>query len=483
MRLALVSIFALFSSMVTSSNAAVSGYKFQELRELTPKDSTTGYGDRIRRTMHLLSTSTKERPSKVRILFYGQSITRQNYSRKIIEAKLRAEYPHAQLEVLNPAIGGYQSPKSVHTMFHTLIPEQPDLVVFHVYGGESDGSYEQIIRNVRTYTTAELIVATHHLGNYGEARDRQKDAASRLRRELAEKHGSELVEIRGNWRRYLKQHALKATDLLRDSVHHNTHGGELWGALQARHFEVQPADPQNWQSRITRIDLRQSREGKLGRVVFKPKQWIQSENGLRSTENGSPLRIEFEGTRVDVISRSGNGQADIRIDGKRPTAIPETWSATLPSSTPIDYRPAIMRIGLPGLPVAETWTLTVNPLSKDGRNCDYALQGSKSGFQGNGSHTDVFRSADGIIELNPKMFTFSDAIRIKKKPIPTPFKVTWKTYNRSLDEWECRPVDSSNPGGQITLVQQLKNGPHTLEVIPRSGAIEIEQVIIHRPAE
>lgn len=366
-------------------------------------------------------------------------------------------------------------------MFHTLIPEQPDLVVFHVYGGENDGSYERIIQNIRSHTTAELMVATHHLDNYGEARDRQKDAASRLRRDLAKKHGSELVEIRKEWVRYLKAHDLKASDLLSDNVHHNPHGGELWGALQARHFEVQPANPKDWEARVCRIDLRASRQGRLGRVTYDPKQWRKTADGLLAATTGAPLRIEFEGSRVDVISRNGTGRADIRVDGKRPSKFLETWSATLPSSTPIDYRPAIMRVGLTGLPVAETWKLTVTSVSQDGRTYDYLVRGSLSGDQGRGNQVGVFKSNNGIIELDPRMFTFSDAIRIRKKPIPTPFNVTWKTYNRSLDQWRRQAADASNPSGQVTLVQQLKNDTHVLEIIPRSGAIEIEQIIVHRP--
>lgn len=454
-------------------------YPFQHLREMPPLESGKVYGDRIRRTMHLLSTSTAEAPNQVRIVFFGQSITRQDYSRKIIEASLRQRFPHAELEVLNTAIGGYQAPRSVHTMFHTLIPHQPDLVVFHVYGGESDGSYEQILKNIRQHTTAELICVTHHLDNYNEERTRQKDAASVLRRELADQYGAELVEVRGDWRRYLNRHDLPVTEFLSDNIHHNVHGGELWGALQERHFRVVESDPESWQNRVTTIKLNdRETDGALGEVLLEGGARIEKGSGLVLDEPGQSMRLTFRGTRVDLISRGGQGVADITVDGHKPSRFLETWSATLPTSTPIDYRPAIMRVGLGGSPVEETWTVTFDEVSEDGKAFTYDVAGSRSGKQGRGDHSGMFRSDNGIIELDPAMFTLSHAIQIKKKPLETPFSVTWEVKNRSLDRWV-----QDSAAGQVTLVQQLPNGEHVLEVKSLSGSFQIEKVLIYRPDE
>jgi len=385
-------------------------YNFKLLKELPEPDSSVCYGEKIRRTMHLLSTSTKEKPNKVKILFYGQSITRQDNSRKIIEAKLREEFPHAQLEVLNPAIGGYEAPRSVLTIHHTLIPEQPDLVVFHVYGGEEDGTYEEILKLIRERTSAELICVTHHLDNYGPEIDAKKDAASQLRRELAEKYEAELVDVREEWRRYLEMHDLKVYDFLVDKIHLNTHGGELWGALQARHFQVRPTNPEEWEDQVMRFDLS---EGIPESFRFKPDEWASGAEGLRSTKPGALLTIPFTGSRLDVISREGSGSAEIRVDGKKPSALLSNWAATLPSPTPIDYRPALMRVKLHGQPVQETWTVTVESCSDDGHEFSYSVRGSVSGDQGRGDHTAVFRSRNGIVELRPEWFTMEHAIQMK----------------------------------------------------------------------
>src|SRR5687767_10296664 len=62
-----------------------------------PRDRAV-LGRGIQRTMTLLVTSTPQRRNKVRILFYGQSITEQDWSKQVT-ADLRRRFPHADLEV------------------------------------------------------------------------------------------------------------------------------------------------------------------------------------------------------------------------------------------------------------------------------------------------------------------------------------------------------------------------------------------------
>jgi hypothetical protein len=452
------------------------GYDFRYLKELPEPSKDLRYGEHMKRTMHLLSTSTKERPNKVKILFYGQSITRQDYSRKIIEAMLREKFPHAQLEVLNPAIGGYQAPRSLLTMHHTLIPEQPDLVVFHVYGGEDDGSYEEILKRIREETSAELVCVTHHLDNYGPEQETQRDEASQLRRDLARKYNAELVDVRKHWRRYLEMHDLRVEDLLVDKIHHNQHGGELWGALQARHFQVQPANPIDWDDRVSQFDLR---EGVPDFLRLDPSKWSADAEGLRNNGAGGILTIPFEGSRLDAVIQQGRGRAEIRVDGRKPSEILSNWAANLPSQTPIDYRPAIMRVILHGQPVEETWRVTVEWCSDDGNEFIYSVRGSISGDQGEGDHTSVYRSKNDIIELRPEWFTMEHAIRIKREPIPTPFEITWSVYPMVPDVLELS-IAGKKPIRQTTLVQCLPDGAHELTIGLLDGVICIEEILIYK---
>ncbi len=446
----------LLTSISPLSAQSIGPYPFVNLKELPPADPDTDYGARIARTMHLLSTSTADRPNKVKILFFGQSITRQNHSRRIIEAKLRARYPHAQLEVLNTAIGGYGSDKSLMVMKHTVIPYQPDLIVFHVYDSGPETAYEDIIKTIRTRTTAELITVTHHLDTYGAEIDAKREAASQLRRDLAEKYQSESVDIRPQWQPYLDLHGLDRSDLLGDNIHHNTHGGELWGALQARHFEEQPYDATAWAKRIQVIDV---------------------------AADSRDIDLEFHGIRVDAICRSGRGKAAITIDGKKPSEIRDTWAVTLPTKTPIDYRPAVNRIHLADTPIAaEKWTLTVDQCSESADTYSYSVRAEFSGEQGKGRQGEPFTTTNQVIQIQPEWFALSQAVRIKKKPIPVPFDITWEVYPTSLDEWQYDGPDTdNNPSGQVTLVQQLKPGQHRLQIRVTEGDMQIEKLLIYRP--
>ena len=121
---------------------------------------TARWGRNIQRTMRLLATSTPEHRHTVRILFYGQSITEQKWTRRV-EDDLRQRFPHANLVIENRALGGFASQMLVKTAETDLYPFQPDLLIFHVYGAHN--TYEDIIRRTRERTTAEILMQTDHV--------------------------------------------------------------------------------------------------------------------------------------------------------------------------------------------------------------------------------------------------------------------------------------------------------------------------------
>src|SRR5689334_15607121 len=75
---------------------------------LPPLKDAPSIGAQIQRTMSLLAGSSPAKRNRVRILFYGQSITEQNWS-KLVAEDLRRRFPHADLEIENKAIGGFAS--------------------------------------------------------------------------------------------------------------------------------------------------------------------------------------------------------------------------------------------------------------------------------------------------------------------------------------------------------------------------------------
>jgi spore coat polysaccharide biosynthesis predicted glycosyltransferase SpsG len=131
-------------------------------------------GRGVQRTMTLLATSTPQRRNTVRILFYGQSITAQDWWKEVA-ADVRTRFPHANLVIENRALGGFASQRLVKTAETDLYPFQPDLLIFHVYGSHVD--YERIIQRTRERTTAEILIQTDHINARSDWRNEPTDPA------------------------------------------------------------------------------------------------------------------------------------------------------------------------------------------------------------------------------------------------------------------------------------------------------------------
>jgi hypothetical protein len=127
----------------------------------SPAEDTSSYGRHIQRTMTLMESSTPEKRNTVRILYYGQSIMGQEWSEDV-DAYLRERYPNTDFVTANLALGGFSSQRLVRTMHYDVFPFYPDLFVFHVFGSHIE--YENIIREVRQRTSAEVLMQLDHMG-------------------------------------------------------------------------------------------------------------------------------------------------------------------------------------------------------------------------------------------------------------------------------------------------------------------------------
>ena len=105
--------------------------------------------------MSRLTASSTARPETVRVLYYGQSITRQDWWREVA-ADLRTRFPGTDLRIENRSIGGYSTQFLIRTMEADILPFHPDLIIFHDYGAEA--LYEKIIRWILSNTTAEELL-------------------------------------------------------------------------------------------------------------------------------------------------------------------------------------------------------------------------------------------------------------------------------------------------------------------------------------
>ena len=117
----------------------------------------------------------------------------------------------------------------IHTCEYDLYPNYPDLLIFHVYDGPGMAKFDEIIRRVRSRTTAEILLATHH--DFGRKSDYE---ASECIRKIAVKYQCGLVDIEKHWQETMAKEGTTQKDYLDGSVHHNKRGAELYARLMKR---------------------------------------------------------------------------------------------------------------------------------------------------------------------------------------------------------------------------------------------------------
>ena len=94
--------------------------------------------------MTLLATSTPEHRNHVRVLFYGQSITEQEWSKQVAAGPARHAFPMPTWRSRTAPSAGSPSQLLIRPAEHDVYPFYPDLVIFHVFGANQQ--YEQIIQ-------------------------------------------------------------------------------------------------------------------------------------------------------------------------------------------------------------------------------------------------------------------------------------------------------------------------------------------------
>lgn len=446
------------------------------------------FGSRIQRIMHLLSSSSEFQQNKIRILFYGQSIVQGLDSKSMIEY-LQKIYPCAEIEYENRAIGGFQAPNLVRTAAHDLYPWYPDLLIFHVYGGEKSGDLERIIYNTRKYTTADILIFTHH---YGWETDPEKlaenirkdDISSEYWRYLAGKYGCELVDVRKAWKNYLDTWPqVNINSLMGDTIHSNVHpnkkGNKLLESLILAHLmpnpEIKYSEYSGW------YDWVKDYEGK--RFLAEKDDEINFEGEVHETEGGvilnkGELNLKFEGNRL-VLNTIPEETTDVKIkvliDNKAPSSNPDLYYATRPSRAFSHWRPALKRVSLVDNPQIENWTLSLTEINRGSGLIEFELVGSKTGFDGKGSNVEDFISNSGRIKIEAKDFFIFESEEYTKKHTPVGFKIEWKVEPLFHDT-----IELSADLNTYLIAQGLKNSRHELKLIIED-AISLKSITVYSP--
>lgn len=408
-----------------------------------PVQNRDALGRGIQRTMTLLATSTPEHRNHVRVLFYGQSITEQEWS-KMVAADLRKRFPNADLEIENRAIGGFASQLLIRPAEHDLYPFYPDLLIFHVYG--ANNTYEEIIKSVRSRTAAEVLMQLDHIAAKGfqEIPDEKADKGlwwdwmmnHKFLPDIAKKYGCGLNDIRTPWIEYLKSNHYQPKQLLKDGVHLNDQGNYLMAALTERYLVYRPELPQEeWK------DLSETY------AVGKDAQWKDGK-----------LTLDFEGNRVDLIapaSPPAGVKLQVRIDGKKPSEFPGAYRITRPQPGP--WSPlTVTRIDHEKPLVLEDWTLKITSADPEKKLWAYEVSGSVTGPDGAGSSAAVFTSNSGRVKISPADF-------FGQGKVQPGYTIKWKVLPMFVDLYEPTKIADAKENA-TTIAQGIPNEKHTLEL-------------------
>lgn len=433
--------------------------------------NNANFGARIQRTMGLLAGSTPRERRQVRILFYGQSITQQDWWKDVAQ-DLKQRFPNADLIIENRAIGGFAAPILIRPSEHDLYPFYPDLLIFHVYGGDED--YEAIIANVRRRTTSEILLHSDHIDWMPTGSNDDPDSVKRYEwhnthstkwlPELADKYGCEIAEIRAPWMRYLKDNRLQPKQLLSDSIHLNDWGNFLLAALIKPHLRYNPNFPQATQQDLVKTYT-------VGRDV----KW----------QDGK-LVLEFEGNRIDAIAdRTFNGSAasgNITVDGKKTSEFPELYSITRPSVAVGVGWPAIIQISSQKPLIVEDWKAVITEINSDASKFKFDIIGSKTGYDGSGTNEQLFVSNSGRVVIQPKNWWLKNSYDYSKQLTPKGFEITWEVRPMFVDSYVAPQIVDSSREYPTTLAQNLTNSKHILEIIPETDEkVPIQAIRVYRP--
>jgi hypothetical protein len=383
--------------------------------------------EKVSRTLEIIRTSTPSDHKILKVLFYGQSITRSGWDKAVIE-HWHQKYPNTVFVVQNRALGGFPSQLLVRTTEQDIADFYPDLIIFHVYGDHH--AYERIIRLFRSQTAADIIVQTDHgevvpdppcaeglrltlhsqQGCTGllwvKQRNWHDEMSYHKIPSLAKKYGLAMEPQRAWWRDYLLRTHADARSLLVDDIHPNEQGKELIAAFFNQYFD---GLVEKWNRRAPHRD----------NVISLPADAPQDLNGQEA--------VAFEGSRLEWLSSKPLPTwPAITVDGTPTKDIDGCYQVTRASSlgTVPDW-PALRRITLRHDRVPEEWTATLTTISPDQKSFEFSVSASSTGDEGKGDSSHDFVSKSGRLSIEAQDWMIERAFDEKHIPLHAPFEVHW----------------------------------------------------------
>lgn len=158
---------------------------------------------------------------------------------------------------------------------------------------------------------------------------------------------------------------------------------------------------------------------------------------LPSAPENQRIRMEFTGTRVDLVFRpNAKGRASMLIDGKALSAIPALYGFTRVSAFPQSNWPLLLKVDSQAPLQAEDWTIQIKGLSTNGDRCRFAGRGSVTGEDGAGSSTNQFVSKSGRVVIATNDWNLAYCVSVFHRQLPEGYLATWQVRRHGVDTAE-----------------------------------------------
>ncbi|MBA2113261.1 SGNH/GDSL hydrolase family protein [Bremerella alba] len=359
---------------------------------------------------------------------------------------------------------------------HLLIADPPDVVLLYAVE-KGKGTPEEVIREIRACSTADILVPSIHYRKQRDylwgKRDEPVDQNVEGIKKLVEPYGIEYVENRGEMAAWMSDNNLSPKDMTFDSVHQNKRTRNIINQNIARHFHVPNQfayDPSERERNLSVID---------GKDIQLGQGFLKTNNGqaVTASNQGATLEVAFKGNRIDMNARSGQdaGTAQLFLDGQPADEIDAYYATFIrPESdkgTPrLTGDMAPHGIFLEKNIEPQTWTITM--VGEDGSG-GFKLVGSKTGPDGHGNAQQAFTSDSGQIRLDPLDW------RDPQKTVAG-HRFVFEVKRATLGEVSF--AQNNTGSHRFRLVTNLTNGSHKLKLVANGdGPITIESFDIYEP--
>lgn len=437
---------------------SVAFFSCAQQKELPVKKKYKG----IERSLYLLNSSTKDNPQNFDILFYGQSII-GGMKTNILVDSLQKRFPFTTITYKHKPIGGFTLPNLIKTANHDVYQENPDLIIFHAYGGIKDGLYDELILNFRQRMTADvLLLDHHHVWNKPESKlksiNKSHEFDSKVIKSIAEKYDCGFVDVRDQWKLYIQKNAITPNELMGNTIDSNVHPNDEGNAL-LREIVLSKFPVQNQlEYDIGNDSLRHS-------IIY--------DNSIKDST------VAFTGNRVSLSAKSITEEVilEIQIDGKKLSEFRSSYHISRPSKGYGTWMPAIRTLSLGStFPQEENWTITLHDINRKAKTFEFTIEGSLTGFDGVGNSETDFISDSKRIKLLKEEFYIFEIEKIFKNKTPEGFKITFDVKQIVRDRVVLKDRFMSHMIFRGNAVDK-----HSLNIKFTKGNLEDIELMIFKP--